>query len=124
MASIITGVSVAIFNRYRLQNFLGWVTSIAGFILLSFIGADTSGAKLAGLQITAAVGVGILYTAVTFPILAPLGVSENAHALAFFMFVRTFSYVSTVTSERTRTPSPCIPPNISIHMLTLNRRSE
>ena len=58
------------------------------------MGAETHGLKLAGLQLAAAIGVGILYAAVTFPIMAPLGVGENAHALAFFMFVRTFSYVS------------------------------
>ncbi|KAF8576155.1 MFS general substrate transporter [Ramaria rubella] len=90
--AIITGVSVAIFNRYRIQNYVGWVISIVGFAVLSLIDADTHGAKLAGLQLPAAVGVGILYAAVSFPVLAPLGVSENAHALAFFIFVRTFSY--------------------------------
>lgn len=62
--------------------------------LLSYVGAYTHGAALAALQLPAAIGIGILYAAVTFPILAPLGVEENAHALAFFMFVRTFSYVS------------------------------
>jgi len=92
--SILCGVSVAVFNRYRIQNYIGWVISIVGFAVLSLIDADSSGVKLAGLQITAAIGVGVLYAAVTFPILAPLGVGENAHALAFFLFVRTFSYVS------------------------------
>ncbi|KAF8523951.1 iron permease [Hysterangium stoloniferum] len=90
--AILCGVSVAVLNRYRPQNYIGWVLSIAGFAVLSLIEADTTGVKLAGLQITAAIGVGVLYAAVTFPILAPLGVSENAHALAFFLFVRTFSY--------------------------------
>ncbi|KAF8468646.1 major facilitator superfamily domain-containing protein [Gautieria morchelliformis] len=90
--AIFTGISVAVFNRYRIQNYLGWLLSIAGFALLSLIKADTHGASLAVLQLAAAVGVGILYASVTFPVLAPLGVEENAHALAFFMFVRTFSY--------------------------------
>jgi len=90
--AILCGVSVAVFNRYRVQNYIGWILSIAGFALLSLIDAETTGVKLAGLQIMAAIGVGILYAAVTFPVLAPLGVSENAHALAFFMFARTFSY--------------------------------
>jgi hypothetical protein len=70
--------------------------SIAGFSLLSIIKPETHGVSLAGLQLAAAVGIGILYSAVTFPILAPLSVEQNAHALAFFMFIRTFSYVSTL----------------------------
>ena len=95
--SILSGVSVAIVNRYCPQNYIGWLFSFAGFVLLSFVGPKTHGAGLAGLQLPAAIGLGILYSAVTFPIMAPLGVGENAHALAFFMFVRTFSYVSTHT---------------------------
>jgi hypothetical protein len=93
---ILTGISVAVFNRYRLQSYIGWLISIAGFSLLSIIKAETHGVWLAGLQLPAAVGVGILYSAVTFSILAPLTVEQNAHALAFFMFVRTFSYVSNI----------------------------
>jgi hypothetical protein len=102
--SIIAGISVAVLNRYRLQNYLGWLISIAGFSLLSFIKADTHGLALAGLQLAAAIGIGILYAATTFPVLAPLRVEQNAHALAFFMFVRTFSYVSAL---------PCSPPTSS-----------
>lgn len=41
-----------------------------------------------------AIGAGIIYAATYFPVLAPLPVAENAHALAFFAYLRSFAAVS------------------------------
>ncbi|KAF8578396.1 hypothetical protein K439DRAFT_1638879 [Ramaria rubella] len=95
--NIIPGVSVTIFNRSHIQNYIDWVISIVSFAVLSLINADTHSAKIAGLQLPAAVRVGILYVTVLFPILVLLGVSENAHILTSFIFVRTFSYTFSLT---------------------------
>jgi hypothetical protein len=41
-----------------------------------------------GFQLIVSVGMGILYAAPQFPILASLPTSKTAHALSFFTFVR------------------------------------
>ncbi|KAF8591602.1 hypothetical protein K439DRAFT_1626972 [Ramaria rubella] len=98
---IIPGMSVAIFNRSCIQNYINWVVSIVSFAVLSLINADTHNPRIAGLQLPAAVGVGILYVTIMFPVLAPLGVSKNAHALTSFIFVHTFSYTFGITISST-----------------------
>lgn len=42
-----------------------------------------------GFQFIVSVGMGILYAAPQFPILASLPTSKTAHALSFFTFVRS-----------------------------------
>ncbi|KAG9043895.1 hypothetical protein FS837_009018 [Tulasnella sp. UAMH 9824] len=50
-----------------------------------------------GYQVIEGIGLGMLFTAPELPILAPLPVTETAHALAFFAFVRCFAQTSGVT---------------------------
>lgn len=86
--AILTGASVQIFNKYRPQNYLGWVIMIIGFGLLTLLDENSSRGAYIGLQVLLAVGLGIIWIGTQFPILAPLPFSNNAHALAFFTFVR------------------------------------
>jgi hypothetical protein len=72
-----------------------------GFGVLSLLRADSNDSQWIGYQILVGVGVGILYAAPVFPILAPTPVNKAASALAFFSFVRNFSQVRYF-------PSPCI----------------
>ncbi|KAI0641028.1 iron permease [Trametes meyenii] len=89
--AIIAGVSVEIINVYRPQNYIGWVFSIVGFVLLSLLGPKSSAAKYIGFQIPLGIGLGINWISTQFPILAPLPFSNSAYALAFFIFVRNFA---------------------------------
>jgi hypothetical protein len=66
---------------------------IVGVGLLGTLEADTSRAKPIGYSIIAGSGIGILFVASYFPVLAPLHVSKNAQALSFFVFLRNFSLV-------------------------------
>ncbi|KAG8946148.1 hypothetical protein FRC04_012003 [Tulasnella sp. 424] len=91
------GATVAIFNIYRPQNIAGWALTTVGLGLLSLLKITTPKAHWVGFQIIEGVGLGILYAATTFPILAPLPVSENAHALAFFTFVKSYSQTWGIT---------------------------
>ncbi|KAG9020153.1 hypothetical protein FRB95_005006 [Tulasnella sp. JGI-2019a] len=50
-----------------------------------------------GFQIVCGIGLGLIYAAPTFPVLAPLPTSETAHALALFAFVRNFAQTFGVT---------------------------
>ena len=93
VAAMLTGASVQIVHRYRPQNRVGWCLILIGFGLLSLLGADTSRATYVGLQVPASVGVGIIWISTPFAILAPLPFSNSAHALAFFIFTRSFAQV-------------------------------
>lgn len=94
LAAVATGVSVQVFKLYRPQHYLGWALMIAGFGLLSTLKANSSAAKYISYQVVLGLGMGNLWVATQFPILAPLPFSNNAHALGFFTFVRCFAQVS------------------------------
>ncbi|KAH9936927.1 iron permease [Amylocystis lapponica] len=94
---IISGVSVNKTQRYRPQLWASWVFLIVGTGLLISVEADTPKGHAIGYLILAGIGLGILVTTTYFPVLAPLDVSHNAPALAFFMFLRNFAQVWGVT---------------------------
>jgi hypothetical protein len=93
-AGILSGLSIAKTKRYRPQLWLAWVLIIIEMGLLSTLNADSSRASAIGFQIIGGCGIGILVTSAYFPVLAPLSVSDNARAIAFFMFCRNFAQVS------------------------------
>ncbi|KIO20949.1 hypothetical protein M407DRAFT_80977 [Tulasnella calospora MUT 4182] len=95
--AIAAGATTAIFAVYRPQNAIGWTLSAIGVGLLSLLDASSSKAEWVGYQVIEGIGLGILFTAPEFPVLAPLPVSETAHALAFFGFVRSFAQTWGVT---------------------------
>lgn len=90
---IIAGISVAKSGRYRPQLWLSWVALIIASALFTTLDADSKRSLYIGYQVIAGLGLGILITIAFFPILAPIPVSLNANALAFFMFVRFFAQV-------------------------------
>ncbi|KAI0833792.1 iron permease [Trametes gibbosa] len=89
--AIATGLSVQIIDRYRPQNYVGWAIIVLGFGLLSTLDETSSRAAYIGLQVPLGIGLGIVWISTQFPILAPLPVSNSAHALAFFTFLRCFA---------------------------------
>lgn len=92
--AILTGLSTQVFGRYRPQNWVGWAFTVLGFGIITILKEDTSRSVYIGSQIPLGVGLGIVWIGTQFPILAPLPYSNNAHALAFFTFVRCFAQVS------------------------------
>ncbi|KAJ3473492.1 hypothetical protein NLI96_g12977 [Meripilus lineatus] len=94
---IISGLSIAITKRYRPQLWFGWILLVVGQGSLSVFRADTALGVYAVLPIVMSIGVGIIYAATYFPVLAPLPVTENAHALALFAYLRYFATVWGVT---------------------------
>jgi hypothetical protein len=91
--AIFTGLSVQILKRYRPQNYIGWVLNIVGFALLSTLSADSAKGKYIAYEVVLGIGLGMTWISTQFPILAPLPYSNNAHALAFFTFLRCFAQV-------------------------------
>ncbi|TFY60742.1 hypothetical protein EVG20_g7308 [Dentipellis fragilis] len=100
-AAITAGISVQALKRYIPANTAGWVLTIIGFGLLSMLKYDSSTGKWVGYIIVMACGVGLLYTATVFPILAPLPVERTAASLAFYTFVRSFAQTWGITISAT-----------------------
>jgi len=96
-ASIVTGVSVTKSGKYRIQSYLGWTFLVAAAGALTSIRANTTLSQSIGLPSLISIGCGMAYSVAYFPVLAPLPVSRNAHALAFFAFCRSFAGVWGVT---------------------------
>ncbi|TCD70608.1 hypothetical protein EIP91_002638 [Steccherinum ochraceum] len=91
--TIIGSVSVNVTQKYRPQLWIAWVIYVAGIGSLISIHADSSLALSVGLTVLVAFGSGIIYTGVYYPVLAPLPVSQNAAAISFLSFLRTFAGV-------------------------------
>lgn len=91
---VVSGVSIGVFKKYRVQLWLGWVLNVVGMGVLSILRPDSPLSHQVGLPILMALGAGTIYAATYFPVLAPLPVKENAHALALFAFLRSFAAVS------------------------------
>ncbi|KAI0087468.1 iron permease [Irpex rosettiformis] len=94
---ILTGASVAITKKYRIQLWIGWLVLIIGMGAFTTVKFDTPPSHPIVFSALVGTGGGILYAGQYFPVLAPLPVSENAHALALFSFFRTFASVWAVT---------------------------
>lgn len=91
--SIIIGASIAATKRYRPQIWTAWCLMMIGLGLMSTVTESTSRGKSIGYQVLVGVGIGIVYSASYFPVLAPLPVSSNAPALSLFVFLRNFAQV-------------------------------
>ncbi|GJE91677.1 MFS general substrate transporter [Phanerochaete sordida] len=94
---IATGVSIARTKAYRAQLWAAWGFTMLAMGLCSTLRVDTPLARAIGVWVLLGVGSGIYFAATYFPVLAPLPVAENAHALAFFAFCRSFAGVWGVT---------------------------
>ncbi|EJF60042.1 MFS general substrate transporter [Dichomitus squalens LYAD-421 SS1] len=95
--AILCGVTTKITQTYRPINLLGWVLSIIGFGLLTLLRPTTPMGQLVGFQFLMAAGVGIVWAAVIYPVLAPLPVTRIAAALGFFSFCRSFAQTWGIT---------------------------
>ncbi|KAI0686124.1 iron permease [Earliella scabrosa] len=89
--AMFSGIVIKVTRTYRPVNLLGWILSIVGFVVLTLLRPDSSTAQWVGFQFLMSTGNGIIYASTIFPILAPLPVTRNAAALAFFAFSRTFA---------------------------------
>jgi len=95
--SVISSASVALSKRYRPQLWLGWVITLVGTALLTTIRENTSRSISLGFQSVVGVGIGLTYYTTFFPVLAPLPVTFNAHALSLSMYFRGLAQIWGVT---------------------------
>ncbi|KAI0654620.1 iron permease [Cubamyces menziesii] len=90
-AAIVAGGSVKAVKKYRPQNYVGWAITLLGFGVMSIMNVNSSRAQYIATQIPAGIGIGMVWVLTQFPILAPLPVSNSAHALGFHVFLRRFA---------------------------------
>jgi len=88
---VLASMSVSKLRRFRPQLWLGWAFLMIAVGAMSTLHADTAIGVGVGLLVLVGLGAGSIYPCIAFPILSPLPVSENAHALAFSTFCRSFS---------------------------------
>ncbi|KAI0337303.1 Mfs1.2 [Trametopsis cervina] len=88
---VLTGASVALSKRYRPQLWFGWIALTVAMGAMSTLEANTPSSHAIGLPLLISLGSGAIYAGAYFPVLAPLPVTQNAHALAFFSFCRSLA---------------------------------
>ncbi|PPQ80060.1 hypothetical protein CVT25_001489 [Psilocybe cyanescens] len=95
--SIIGGVSITVFNCYRPQLWFGWSLTVLAMGVISTLDSTSPRAMSIGFEVLAGAGMGIAYTGTFFPVLAPLSVESNAHAIGLGIFLRSFAQVWGIT---------------------------
>ncbi|GAA5912425.1 hypothetical protein JCM8208_005166 [Rhodotorula glutinis] len=104
--AIIVGASVTITGLYVPQNILGWVLATVGCGLLSLLKYDSGRNAWAGFSVVVGMGLGVLYSATNFAVLAPIKPARQPYAITFYGFVRSFGQLfgivisSTVVSNQ------------------------
>lgn len=96
--SILVGFTVAKYQCYRPQLWVGWSLMMVSMGLLSTLTASTPLWRAIGYSILTGSAMGTTLTATLYPILAPLPVSANAPAIALSIFLRVFGQVRRLPS--------------------------
>ncbi|KAJ7139639.1 major facilitator superfamily domain-containing protein [Mycena epipterygia] len=95
--SILVGFTVAKYQCYRPQLWVGWSLMMVSMGLLSTLTASTPLWRAIGYSILTGSAMGTTLTATLYPILAPLPVSANAPAIALSIFLRVFGQLWGIT---------------------------
>jgi hypothetical protein len=86
-------------GQYLVLIYVGWVLVVISAGLLTTLRADSSIAKAVGFQVVIGSGVGMVYVAIMFPILASTSVTRTAPAMALYVFSRNFGSVSPLSGD-------------------------
>ncbi|KAG8871885.1 hypothetical protein FRB97_008239, partial [Tulasnella sp. 331] len=90
-SAVVCGVLVAKWNRYLPQNLAGWTLTTLGFGIMSMFMVSSPKSWQFGFQIALGVGLGFLFPGPTYPVLAAVPITETAHSLALFDFIRNLA---------------------------------
>ncbi|KAJ7848947.1 major facilitator superfamily domain-containing protein [Mycena olivaceomarginata] len=104
--AFLAGAVITMSRKYRPVNWVGWIVTIFAFGLFSTIREDSAVGEWVGYQVLGAAGLGVLFSAPIFPILAPFPTNRAASALALFSFTRALfqTWGITVSSTILQTP--------------------
>jgi len=95
--AMVAGGTISAMQVYKPQNIIAWILLTVGPGVMSLIRATSPKAAWVPLPIPLSIGIGLLYTATVFPVLAPLPPSLAGQALAFLVFVRNFGNILGIT---------------------------
>ncbi|KAJ7163070.1 iron permease [Mycena filopes] len=95
--AVLGGLIVQKSGKYRQPMWIGWIAVIAGTLLMTRLDENSTRAICFIFEIILGIGMGTVYVASYFPVLAPIPVEKNAPALAFFVFLRNFALIWGVT---------------------------
>ncbi|KDE03201.1 hypothetical protein MVLG_06292 [Microbotryum lychnidis-dioicae p1A1 Lamole] len=95
--AMVAGASIGIFQHYKAQNVIAWVLMTVGPGVLSLVTAGSPKKAWVPLPIPFSIGMGLLYAATVFPVLAPLSPVLAGPALGFLVFIRSFGNLLGVT---------------------------
>jgi MFS family permease len=95
--AMVAGGSISATQVYKPQNIIAWVLLTVGPGLMSIIRESSPKQAWIPLPIPFSIGIGLLYAATVFPVLAPLPPSLAGQALAFLVFVRNFGNILGIT---------------------------
>ncbi|KAJ7165706.1 iron permease [Mycena crocata] len=99
--AFLAGTIVTVSGKYRPVNWVGWAVAIVSFGLFSTVREDSGVGKWVGYQVLGAAGLGLLFSAPMFPLLAPLPKTRAASALALFSFIRALFQTWGITISST-----------------------
>ncbi len=99
LIALVAGIVVKMTGKYLVPIYVGWILIVIGAGLLTTLRADSSLAKAIGFELVIGSGVGVIYVAVIFPVLASIPVTQAAPAMALFVFSRNFGYVSLLPAD-------------------------
>lgn len=89
-AAVVVGILVAKTGRYRWGIYSGWVLVTLGVGLLILLERNTPVATWVGLALVSGLGLGILYSAMSFSIQAAADARDLPFAAALYSFFRYF----------------------------------
>ncbi len=89
-ASIGAGLVAGMTGRYRWAVWTGWGLTTLGTGILLLLKPQSTVAEWVWLNVPVGIGTGMLFTAMAMSIQAACDPALNAHAVAFFSFLRTF----------------------------------
>ena len=95
--TIIAGIFISRSKSYRLPIWIGWALMTIGTGLLATLHIDSSVAAGIGYPMIIGIGIGLVFSSLQFPILAPLDVALNARAISLQGFFRAFSQVCSLS---------------------------
>lgn len=89
-ASIVVGVLVSYWGRFRWAIWGGWAVSTLGMGLLCLLGPHSSVPKWVFINLVPGIGLGMLYNSLVYGTQAPADERDVAYAASMYTFARSF----------------------------------
>jgi MFS family permease len=89
-ASVVVGILITVYGKYRWSIWAGWTLTILGCGILALLDLDTKVVEWIFLNLVSGVGTGMLFPSLGYAVQASAGPKDVAFAVAMFSFFRAF----------------------------------